>query len=102
VNVAVGGHVRVLRDRQFRIHAGFANDNSPVAAADQVFHHVDMQSWTVGVSGAIKKLQFAAGINRRSGTADDLVVRNLLRTDPVRTAVDISTLGLIYSLAYQF
>ena len=61
-----------------------------------------MLSWTVGVSGAIGKLQFAVGVNRRSATADDLVVRNILRNDPLRTALDIHNTGFIYSLAYQF
>jgi hypothetical protein len=102
VNVAVGGQFKVMQDRPFRIHAGYSTDNSPVAADDQVFHHVDMQSWTLGVSGAVGKLQFAVGFNHSSGTADALIVRNVLRTDPVRTAVDISTTGLIYSLSYQF
>ena len=102
VNVAIGGQVKVLPDRNFRIHAGYATDNSPVAAQDQVFHHVDMGSWTLGASGVFGKLQFAVGVNHRSGTADDVVVRNLLRGDPVHTAIDISTTGLIYSLSYQF
>jgi hypothetical protein len=102
VNVAVGGEVRVARERALRVHAGFATDNSPVAAADQVFDRVDMQSWTVGVSGVIRKLQFAVGINYRSGTAGDVALRNVIRSDAVRTAVDIRTTGLIYSLAYQF
>jgi hypothetical protein len=102
VNVAVGGEVRMARQRALRVHAGFATDNSPVAAADQVFDRVDMQSWTVGVSGAVRKLQFAVGINYRSGTAGDVALRNVIRSDAVRTAVDIRTTGLIYSLAYQF
>jgi hypothetical protein len=102
VNGAVGGHVRVARDRSLRIHAGVATDNSPATTDDQVFEHVDMLSWTIGVSGAIGKLQFAVGVNHRSGTAGDVVVRNLLRNEPVRTTADIQTTGLIYSLAYQF
>ena len=48
------------------------------------------------------KLQFAVGVNRRSCTADDLVVRKLLRNEPVHTAVDIRSTGFIYSRAYQF
>jgi len=102
VNGAVGGQVRLVRDRQLRLHAGVASDNSPATADDQVLEHVDMLSWTIGVSGAIGKLQFAIGVNHRSGTADDVIVRNLLRNNPVRTAIDIQTTGLIYSLAYQF
>jgi hypothetical protein len=102
VNVAVGGHFRVTRDRPFRIHAGLGTDNSPVATEDEVFQKVDMRSWTLGVSGAIGKLQFAVGVNHRSGTADEVIVRNILRNDPLRTAVDIQTTGFIYSLAYQF
>ncbi len=102
VNTAIGGHFRVVRDRELRIHGGFATSRSPVGAADQVFNAADLVSWTVGLSGTWARFQFAAGFNRHVGTADDLVVRNLLNGDTVQTSIDIRTTGFIYAIAYQF
>lgn len=102
VNVALGGHVRVTRDRDVRVHGGFATSRSPVGAADQVFNKVDTSSWTVGVSGTLAKFQFAAGFNRCAGTANDVLVRNLLNGDKLQTDIDVRTVGFIYSIAYQF
>ena len=102
VNISLGGHVRVVRDRDLRVHGGFATSQSPVGDADQVFNKVDFASWTVGVSGTLGKFQFAAGFNHRTGTADDVLVRNLLNGDPLHTDIDVGTSGFIYSIAYQF
>ena len=102
VNTAVGGHVRVVRGRDLRVHGGFATSRSPVGAADQVFNKVDLSSWTVGVSGTLAKFQFSAGFNHRAGTANDVLVRNLLNGDPLQSNVDVRTTGFIYSIAYQF
>ena len=102
VNVAIGGHVRPIRARNFRVHAGFATSQSPVRPEDQVFNNVDLYSWTLGVSGAVAKFQFAAGINQRFGTSSDVLVRNLLVSSPLRTNIDVSTVGFIYSIGYQF
>lgn len=102
VNVALGGHVRVVRSRDLRVHGGFATGLSPVGAADQVFTKVDFSSWTVGVSGTLAKFQFAAGLNHRAGTANDVLVRNLLGGKPLRTDIDVRTTGFIYSIGYQF
>jgi hypothetical protein len=102
VNVAVGGHFRPFRERDFRVHGGFATSRSPVGDADQVFNKINLSSWTFGASGAYAKLQFAVGFNLRFGTTDDILVRNLLNSDPVHTRVDVRTGGLIYSIAYQF
>jgi hypothetical protein len=102
VNVAVGGHVRPIRDREFRVHGGFATSRSPAGEADQVFNNVNLSSWTFGVSGTWAKLQFAAGFNIRFGTTDDILVRNLVSGEAFHTPVDVRTGGFIYSIAYQF
>ena len=59
-------------------------------------------SWTLGLSGTIAKFQFAAGLNHKSGTADNVTLRNLLSGGAVNSAIDVRTFGFIYSLAYQF
>jgi hypothetical protein len=102
VNVAVGGHFRPWRQRDFRVHGGFATSRSPVGAADQVFNKVDLSSWSAGVSGTVAKLQFTVGVNYRVGVSSDVLVRNLLNGAPLLTKVDVRTAGLVYSLAYQF
>jgi hypothetical protein len=102
VNVSLGGHVKLLRDKDLRVHAGFATNQSPVAEEDEVFNNVDLASWTLGISGTLARFQFAAGLNRRSGTAKDVLVRNLLNGEPLQTNIDVRSVGFIYSIGYQF
>jgi hypothetical protein len=102
VNVAVGGHVRPIRGRLFRVHGGFATNRSPVGDADEVFNAVHLASWTIGASGTVAKLQFSVGFNGRVGTGRDVIVRNTLSGEPVQANVKVDTRGFIYSIAYQF
>ena len=76
VNVTIGGHIRPIRDRNLRLHAGFATSRSPAGVADQVFSGVDVSSWNVGVSGTLAKFQFAVGVNLRTGAPADVLVRD--------------------------
>jgi hypothetical protein len=102
VNVSAGGEYRLFKNRSLRLHGGIANNQSPVGDADQIFTRADLFSWTLGVSGGFKKFQFSAGVNSKSGTSDNVKLRNLLSGQTVNTNVDIRTLGFIYSIAYQF
>lgn len=102
VNVSAGGHVRLLKNRDLRVHAGMGSNQSPVAEADTIFNKVDLLVWTLGVSGSFGRLQFAAGFNHQSGTARDVTLRNLLNGQVVQSSMDVAMSGFIYSLAYQF
>jgi hypothetical protein len=102
VNVSAAGHFLLFKERTLRIHGGAGSNRSPVGTSDVIFNKVDLSTWTLGVSGSLAKFQFAAGVNHKSGTADDIIVRNLLNGQVVRTAIDVSTMGFIYSLTYQF
>jgi hypothetical protein len=102
VNVSVGGHVRLMTKRDLRVHAGVGSNQSPVGDEDTLFNNVDLTNWTVGLSGSLGRFQFSAGFNHQSGTADDVTLRNLLNGQVVRSAMDVSMTGFIYSLAYQF
>jgi hypothetical protein len=102
VNVSAGGHVRLLQNRDLRLHAGVGSNQSPVADADQIFNKVDLAVWTLGVSGSLGRLQFSAGFNHQSGTAHDVMLRNLLNGQVVQSSMDVRMGGFIYSLAYQF
>ena len=101
-NVSVGGHVRPLQNRDLRVHAGVGTNQSPVAAQDQIFNDVDLVVWSLGVSGSLGRLQFAAGFNHQSGTAEDVTLRNLLSGQVVQSSIKVAMTGFIYSLAYQF
>jgi hypothetical protein len=102
VDVSAGGHVRLMTKRDMRLHAGVASNQSPVAAADQIFTKVDLLTWTIGVSGSFGKLQFAAGFNHQSGRASDVTLRNLINGRTVTSPLDVRMAGFIYALAYQF
>jgi hypothetical protein len=102
-NVSFAGQFVLLKDRSLRLHGGVGSNQSPVnSAEDNIFTKADLLSWTLGLSGSIKKFQFAGGLNHQSGTADDLTLRNLLNGKVVNSSIDIHTFGFIYSLAYQF
>jgi hypothetical protein len=101
-NVSVGGRVQFSGNRPLRLHYGVTANLSPVAPEDQIFDRVNLTTWTVGLSGAVKKLSYAAGLNYSGGTSDNLVLRNVLAGQPVQTAIHLRTIGMIYSMAYQF
>jgi hypothetical protein len=101
-NFAVGGQYQLTADHSYKIHVGFTTDNSPVQSNDEVFDQVDLNAWTIGLSGKASKLQFAAGLNFRRGESGDIHVRDLLNGQPVLTSLKIKTTALIYSLSYEF
>jgi len=102
VNVGAGGHVRLLKGRDLRIHASIGSNRSPVAPAEAVFNKVNLTIWSLGASGTFGKLQFAVGLNRQGGSADDVTLRNLLNGQVVHSPIDVRIAGFVYSLAYQF
>jgi hypothetical protein len=101
-NVSFGGHVALTADRMWRLHFGTETDLSPVGAEDQVFTHVNLYGWTVGLSGTKGKFQFTGGLNYRNGTSDTVTLHDLETGEPVQSVVKIRTLGLIYALSYKF
>jgi hypothetical protein len=101
-NVSVGGHYKLFSDKELRLHFGVTTDLSPVAPEDQVFDTVDLTAWTIGVSGKVQKLTFAGGFNYRSGKTDSITVKNLIDQQPITTDIHIRTMGMIYSISYQF
>ena len=102
VDASAGGYVKLMESRNLRLHLGVTDNRSPVASDDQLFNHVDMVTWTIGLSGSLGKFQFAAGFNHQTGSADNVTLRNLLNNQAVTTAVNVGMTGFIYSLAYQF
>jgi hypothetical protein len=101
-NVALGGHYLLSPSRTMRLHFGAATDLSPVADADQVYAKADLLSLTLGLSGSVGRLTFASGVNIRTGTAENIVIRNLLDGQSINTEIDVRTVGLVYSISYRF
>ena len=102
MDVTIGGHIRPVRDRSIRVHGGFATHHSPVTAVDDVFNRVDLWSWNVGISGTVARFQFAVGFDLRTGSAADVIVRNVVTGGPIHRNVGVRAGGLIYSVAFQF
>jgi hypothetical protein len=98
----MGGHYQVSANHSYKIHVGFTTDNSPVQSNDEIFDRVDLNSWTFGLSGKASRLQFAGGLNIRSGDSGTINVRDLLNGQPIQTSIKIRTTALIYSLSYEF
>ena len=101
-NIAMGGQYQLSADHSYKIHVGFTTDNSPVHSSDEVFDRIDLNSWTFGLSGKASRLQFAGGLNIRSGESGNINVRDLLNGQPIVTSFKIRTTALIYSLSYEF
>jgi hypothetical protein len=102
LNVAVGGHVVLTDSGVWRLHFGAGTDRSPVGPDDEVFTKIHFGTWTVGLSGTKDRLQFTAGLNYRSGSADDVVLGQLDIGTLVRSGIDVRTVGIIYALSYRF
>jgi hypothetical protein len=102
VNVAVGGHVALTSAGVWRIHFGARTDLSPVSPQDQVFTRVDMYGGTLGLSGTKGALVFTVGVDYHAGSSNNVMLRHLSAADATPTTIRVSTLGLIYSLAYKF
>lgn len=101
-NVTVGGHYQLLEHHSYLLHGGFTTDQSPVNADDQIFGQVNLLGWTVGMSGQVSKLRFAAGVNTRRGHTDNILVRDLLTGERITTTVKVRTTAFIYSVSYEF
>jgi hypothetical protein len=102
VNVAVGGVYAVTSNGVVKIHAGFSTDGSPVGAADTRFTKVDMQTWTVGVSGSAKFLMGSVGVRYESGVSDRYDLRALQNGQNLTTAFELKNLAFVYSFAFRF
>lgn len=102
-NYTGGGHVQVMElPFQLTLHAGIGSDHSPVSPEDHaVFGQVDFTVYTAGISGSFGKFSGAFGVNSRRGTAQNLVLQNLI-TGPVQASLQIKTIGITYSLNYKF
>ncbi len=102
VNVAVGSEFKLAASGSWRIHGGFATDRSPVGASDTQFTNVNMQAWTVGVSGRTRFVFAALGVRYESGVSEPFAIRRLQNGELDTTRLKVRNVGLVYSLAFNF
>jgi hypothetical protein len=102
VSVSLGGFLNLSKDSRWKLHAGFANDPSPVAGNDGFFDRISLNSVTLGVSGASKHISGSLGFNYQFGSSEQRLVADLAGTELTRTKVKISNIGIIYSVSYVF
>jgi hypothetical protein len=102
VSVALGGFLNLNKDGRWKLHAGFANDPSPVASADGFFDRINLNSVTLGVGGASKHISGSLGLNYQFGSSEQRLVADLAGTELTRTKVRISNIGIIYAVSYVF
>lgn len=102
VNIAVGGQVGVTANGLLKIHAGFSTDRSPVGPADTQFTKVDMQTWTVGLSGSRGPVLGSLGIRYEWGLSDPISVVRLQSGAVYTTNIRVRNVGIVYSFAFKF
>ena len=102
LNVSVGGHIRLDEKGIWKLHAGFATDNSPVGDGDQFFNRTNLTSATIGVSGAAFHIAGSLGISYQFGTTDELTIPDIGGGTISRSTYKISNIGILYSFSYIF
>jgi hypothetical protein len=104
VNVALGGHMFLSKDKRWTLHLGFSTDASPVGADGAVFDRINLYGITLGVTGEAKLLHLVGslGLNYQFGSSDDIVLRDLQSGGALKTTVKVSNIGIIYSLSFKF
>lgn len=102
VNVAVGGQVLLTSNGAWRLHGGYATDQSPVGDKDTYFMRVPMQVVTAGVSANTKLFLGSVGIRYQRGTSDVVSIPSLPTRQPLTTRMKVSSLGVVYSISLRF
>jgi hypothetical protein len=63
---------------------------------------VNLRGGTLGLSGTKGGFQFTVGVNYKSGSSDEVLLRSLPGIAATQSTIRIQTLGLIYSLTFKF
>ncbi len=97
MDVAVGGSYALTRNKVWQVYFGFNTSFSPVGDEDQFFSRVDIYGFTGGISGTVEGFTAAIGVNYQFGDASNVPLAEILDSD-----ISISSINVIYSLAYKF
>jgi hypothetical protein len=73
-----------------------------VGPDDTRFTKVNMQTWTVGVSGTTRLVLGSVGVRYESGETSNFTVRRLSSGDALGMRVAFKSLGVVYSFSFRF
>ncbi len=102
LNVSLGGHVNLDARGIWKLHAGFATDQSPVGEEDTVFKRINLTSATIGVSGGAVHIFGSLGVTYQFGTSGDERLLDLAGGTLAVTSFKVSNFGILYSVSYAF
>ncbi len=102
LNVSLGGRVSLDARGIWKLHAGFATDQSPVGGADEFFKRINLTSATIGVSGGAVHISGSLGLTYQFGTSGDERVVDLAGGTLAVTSFKVSNFGILYSVSYVF
>jgi long-subunit fatty acid transport protein len=97
VDVALGGSWTFTKNRVWTAYFGFNTTFSPVGDDDQFFSRVDVYGLTGGISGTVQGFTAAIGVNYQFGDASNVPLADILESD-----ISLSSVNIIYSIAYKF
>ncbi len=101
-DVRIGARYELSPQGKLTAHAGFATNNSPVGANDEVFQKVNIRHLTVGISGGWAHFVYAGGIDYQWGTTPLYDVYSAQNGQIITTTTDVKGFGLVYSLGVKF
>jgi long-subunit fatty acid transport protein len=100
-NFAVGGRYDI--DPMWSLHAGFFSDGSPTnASGERVFRSVDMYGVTVGAKVRGDHLSGSLGFGYTWGSSPPFDFGDPVAGTPITTKLTITSLSLLYAVAYKF
>jgi long-subunit fatty acid transport protein len=100
-NFAVGGRYNL--DQTWSFHGGFFTDGSPTnASGERVFRSVDMYGITVGAKVRGDHLSGSLGFGYTWGSSPPFTFGDPVAGTPITTRLTITSLSLLYAVAYKF
>jgi hypothetical protein len=102
VNLAAGGHYQLTDNGAWVVHGGYATDRSPVGDLDTTFTRINLQKFTVGLSGRTSLFLGSVGLQYTSGRSDTVTLGRAPNGSDIATRFDVSSLGVVYSVALLF
>ncbi len=98
VNFAVGAQYQL--SKQWRLHAGVNSDQSPLSGTDEIFRNVNIIGGTAGVSFTGAHLSGSLGVGFQTGRSPPTPVGS--GSDVAETRLKVTSIQLLYALAYSF
>ena len=100
-NVALGGRYNL--DETWSFHGGFFTDASPTnQSGENLFRSVDMYGLTAGAKVRGDHLSASLGFGYSWGSSQNFSFGDSITGTPITTRLTITSLSLLYAVAYKF